>query len=191
MSTLSHVNDAGEAHMVDVSGKPETSRRAVAESRVRMRGETLREITGGGVPKGDVFAAARIAGIQGAKRTSELIPLCHPLPLSQVEVEFQLDGDGPGDGSGEAPGVIPGEPAGQLPGQPPGQPPGQRELVIRCSCRVTGRTGVEMEALTGATVAALTVYDMCKAIDREMSIVATRLLLKEGGKSGTWTRDAP
>ena len=179
MSRLSHVNDAGEAHMVDVSGKPETSRRAVAESRVRMRGATLREITGGGVPKGDVFAAARIAGIQGAKRTSELIPLCHPLPLSQVEVEFQLEGDGQGDGSGEAPGAT------------PGQPPGQRELVIRCSCRVTGRTGVEMEALTGATVAALTVYDMCKAMDREMSIVATRLLLKEGGKSGTWTRDAP
>jgi cyclic pyranopterin phosphate synthase len=183
MSRLSHVNDAGEAHMVDVSGKPETSRRAVAESRVRMRGETLREITGGGVPKGDVFAAARIAGIQGAKRTSELIPLCHPLPLSQVEVEFQVDGEVPGDGSSEAPGATPGE--------SPGQPPAQRELVIRCSCRVTGRTGVEMEALTGATVAALTVYDMCKAIDREMSIVATRLLLKEGGKSGTWTRDEP
>ena len=179
MSRLSHVNDAGEAHMVDVSGKPETSRRAVAESRVRMRGETLREITGGGVPKGDVFAAARIAGIQGAKRTSELIPLCHPLPLSQVEVEFQLDGEAPGDGSSEAPSAT------------PGGPPGQTELVIRCSCRVTGRTGVEMEALTGATVAALTVYDMCKAIDREMSIVATRLLLKEGGKSGTWTRDEP
>ena len=166
MSRLSHVNDAGEAHMVDVSGKPETSRRAVAESRVRMRPETLREITGGGVPKGDVFAAARIAGIQGAKRTSELIPLCHPLPLSQVEVEFEVSDEGPGNGS-------------------------ERELIIRCSCRVTGRTGVEMEALTGASVAALTVYDMCKAIDRQMSIVATRLLLKEGGKSGAWTRDEP
>ncbi|TDJ22205.1 MAG: cyclic pyranopterin monophosphate synthase MoaC [Gammaproteobacteria bacterium] len=165
MSRLSHVNDAGEAHMVDVSGKPETSRRAVAESRLRMRAATLREITGGGVPKGDVFAAARIAGIQGAKRTSELIPLCHPLPLSQVEVEFDVSGDDPGEH------------------------PGERELVIRCTCRVNGRTGVEMEALTGASVAALTVYDMCKAIDRGMSIVATRLLIKEGGKSGTWTRD--
>jgi cyclic pyranopterin phosphate synthase len=171
MSRLSHVNDAGEAHMVDVSGKPETARLAVAESRVRMRAETLFEIAGGGIPKGDVFAAARIAGIQGAKRTSELIPLCHPLPLNQVEVEFDVPDGSSGDGSGE--------------------PPGEMELVIRCSCRVTGRTGVEMEALTGASVAALTVYDMCKAIDRQMSIVATRLLLKEGGKSGTWTRSEP
>ena len=157
MSRLSHINEAGQAHMVDVSGKPETSRRAVAESRLRMRSQTLHEIAGGGIAKGDVFAAARIAGIQGAKRTSELIPLCHPLALNQVEVEFELSGE--------------------------------TELVIRCSCRVSGRTGVEMEALTGASVAALTVYDMCKAIDRDMSIVATRLLIKEGGKSGTWTRD--
>jgi cyclic pyranopterin phosphate synthase len=168
MSKLSHINDAGEAHMVDVSGKPETSRRAVAESRLRMRWQTLAEITAGGIAKGDVLAAARIAGIQGAKRTSELIPLCHPLALNQVEVEFELPDDGPGE-----------DPDGR---------PDETELVIRCSCRVSGRTGVEMEALTGASVAALTVYDMCKAIDREMSIVATRLLVKEGGKSGTWTR---
>ncbi len=166
MSRLSHLNEAGQAHMVDVSGKPETSRRAVAESRLRMRSQTLEEIAGGGIAKGDVFAAARIAGIQGAKRTSELIPLCHPLALNQVEVEFEL----PDEGSGAAE---------------------ETELVIRCSCRVSGRTGVEMEALTGATVAALTVYDMCKAIDRDMTIVATRLLIKEGGKSGTWTRDEP
>ena len=166
MSRLSHLNEAGQAHMVDVSGKPETSRRAVAESRLRMRSQTLEEIAGGGIAKGDVFAAARIAGIQGAKRTSELIPLCHPLALNQVEVEFEL----PDEVSGAAE---------------------ETELVIRCSCRVSGRTGVEMEALTGATVAALTVYDMCKAIDRDMTIVATRLLIKEGGKSGTWTRDEP
>jgi len=166
MSRLSHLNEAGQAHMVDVSGKPETSRRAVAESRLRMRSQTLEEIAGGGIAKGDVFAAARIAGIQGAKRTSELIPLCHPLALNQVEVDFEL----PDEGSGAAE---------------------ETELVIRCSCRVSGRTGVEMEALTGASVAALTVYDMCKAIDREMTIVATRLLIKEGGKSGTWTRDEP
>ena len=164
--------------MVDVSGKPETSRRAVAESRLRMRPQTLAEITGGGLAKGDVLAAARIAGIQGAKRTSELIPLCHPLALNQVEVEFELPGDaqrGPGEASGE----------------PLDEPLDEAELVIRCSCRVSGRTGVEMEALTGASIAALTVYDMCKAIDREMSIVATRLLIKEGGKSGTWTREEP
>jgi cyclic pyranopterin phosphate synthase len=166
MSRLSHVNEAGQAHMVDVSGKPETSRRAVAESRLRMRSQTLEEIAGGGIAKGDVFAAARIAGIQGAKRTSELIPLCHPLALNQVEVEFEL----PDEGSSAAE---------------------ETELVIRCSCRVSGRTGVEMEALTGASVAALTVYDMCKAIDRNMTIVTTRLLIKEGGKSGTWTRDEP
>ncbi len=166
MSRLSHVNEAGQAHMVDVSGKPETSRRAVAESRLRMRSQTLEEIAGGGIAKGDVFAAARIAGIQGAKRTSELIPLCHPLALNQVEVEFEL----PDEGSGAAE---------------------EKELVIRCSCRVSGRTGVEMEALTGASVAALTVYDMCKAIDRDMTIVTTRLLIKEGGKSGTWIRDEP
>jgi cyclic pyranopterin phosphate synthase len=166
MSRLSHVNEAGQAHMVDVSDKPETSRRAVAESRLRMRSQTLEEIAGGGIAKGDVFAAARIAGIQGAKRTSELIPLCHPLALNQVEVEFEL----PDEGSGAA---------------------DETELVIRCSCRVSGRTGVEMEALTGASVAALTVYDMCKAIDRDMTIVTTRLLIKEGGKSGTWIRDEP
>ena len=126
MSRLSHLNEAGQAHMVDVSGKPETSRRAVAESRLRMRSQTLEEIAGGGIAKGDVFAAARIAGIQGAKRTSELIPLCHPLALNQVEVDFEL----PDEGSGAAE---------------------ETELVIRCSCRVSGRTGVEMEALTGAS----------------------------------------
>ena len=171
MSRLSHLNEAGQAHMVDVSGKPETSRRAVAESRLRMRSQTLEEIAGGGIAKGDVFAAARIAGIQGAKRTSALIPLCHPLALNQVEVEFEMpDLELPDEGSRAAE---------------------ETELVIRCSCRVSGRTGVEMEALTGATVAALTVYDMCKAIDRDMTIAATRLLIKEGGKSGTWTRDEP
>jgi cyclic pyranopterin phosphate synthase len=159
MSRLSHVNEAGEAHMVDVSGKAESRRQAVAEGRVRMAPATLREILEHGIPKGDVLAVARVAGIQGAKRCSELIPLCHPLPIAKVAVDFAADGD---DG-----------------------------LMVRAECRVTGPTGVEMEALTAVTVAALTVYDMCKAMDKGMVIEQVRLLRKEGGSSGTWTREAP
>lgn len=145
--------------MVDVSAKHDSARTAVAEGRVRMRPETLAEILEGGVPKGDVLAVARVAGIQGAKRCSELIPLCHPLPLSKVRVQFAADGD---DG-----------------------------VLIRAECRVTGRTGVEMEALTAVSVAALTVYDMCKAMDKGMVIESVQLVSKEGGESGPWQREAP
>lgn len=157
MSRLTHVNAAGEANMVDVSDKADSGRTAVAEGCVRMAPATLAEILDHGVPKGDVLAVARVAGIQGAKRCSDLIPLCHPLPLTRVSVVFEQDG---ADG-----------------------------LRIRAECRVTGKTGVEMEALTAVSVAALTVYDMCKAMDRGMTIEQVRLLRKEGGKSGRWTRD--
>ena len=157
MSRLSHVNESGEANMVDISAKGETARTAVAEGRVRMQPETLREILEGGVPKGDVLAVARVAGIQGAKRCAELIPLCHPLPLSKVSVTFTAQGDDC--------------------------------VAVRAECRVTGRTGVEMEALTAVSVAALTIYDMCKAMDKGMVIEAVQLLSKEGGKSGAWRRE--
>jgi len=157
MSRLTHLNDSGEANMVDVSGKSDTRRVAVATGLVRMSPATLREIIEGGLPKGDVLAVARIAGIQGAKRCSDLIPLCHPLPLDKVTVGFEATGPDC--------------------------------LEIRAECRVTGRTGVEMEALTAVSVAALTIYDMCKAIDKGMVIEAIRLERKEGGKSGTWTRE--
>ncbi len=159
MSRLSHVNEAGEANMVDVSGKGESVRIAVAEGQVRMRAETLREILEGGLPKGDVLAVARVAGIQGAKRCAELIPLCHPLPLSKVAVDFSAAGEDC--------------------------------LHIRAECRVTGRTGVEMEALTAVSVAALTVYDMCKAMDKAMVIDQVQLVSKAGGRSGDWSREAP
>jgi cyclic pyranopterin phosphate synthase len=156
MTRLTHLNEAGEASMVDVSGKAETRRRAVATGQVRMAPATLREIMAGGVAKGDVLAVARVAGIQGAKRCSELIPLCHPLPLDKVTVSFHADEES--------------------------------VLQIRAECRVSGRTGVEMEALTAVSIAALTIYDMCKALDKAMVIEAIRLEQKEGGKSGTWTR---
>jgi len=158
MSRFSHLNEAGEANMVDVSGKAPTVRRAVAEGRLRMDPATLREILDGGMAKGDVLAVARIAGIQGAKRCADLIPLCHPLPLAKVSVRFEADGED--------------------------------ALRIEAECRVTGRTGVEMEALTAVSVAALTVYDMCKAVDKGMEIEAVRLARKEGGRSGTWVRGA-
>jgi len=145
--------------MVDVSAKGESARAAVAEGRVRMQPETLRQILDRGVPKGDVLAVARVAGIQGAKRCSDLIPLCHPLPITKVGVEFAAEG-------GDC-------------------------LVIRAECRVTGRTGVEMEALTAVSVAALTIYDMCKAMDKGMVIERVQLISKEGGQSGTWVREAP
>ena len=155
--TLSHLDARGRARMVDVSSKPETAREAVACAQVRARAATLREITAGRVPKGDVLAVARLAGIMAAKRTPELIPLCHPLPLTAVEIEVVPDPDG---------GCI----------------------RIESRVRVVGKTGVEMEALVAVAVAALTVYDMCKSIDREMTIEAVRLVRKAGGKSGTFTR---
>ena len=156
MARLSHLNAHGEASMVDVSAKANTSREASARGVVRMSAATLQEILEGGVGKGDVLAVARIAGIQAAKRTSDLIPLCHPLPLAKVSVEFERLGDD--------------------------------ALGIRSVCKVTGPTGVEMEALTAVSVAALTIYDMCKALDRGMIIDGVQLLAKSGGKSGTWVR---
>lgn len=149
---LTHLDSQGRANMVDVSDKAQTVREAVAEARVRMLPTTLQMIVEGEHPKGDVFAVARIAGIQAAKKTSDLIPLCHPLMLTSVKVELQADGDD--------------------------------AVLIRARCKLTGQTGVEMEALTAASVAALTIYDMCKAVDRGMVIEQVRLLEKLGGKSG-------
>jgi cyclic pyranopterin phosphate synthase len=157
LAQFSHLNESGEARMVDVTEKSNTARVARAEAFVHMRRETLDAIVGGAVAKGDVLAVARIAGIQGAKRTGELIPLCHPLTLSKVSVEFSRAGDG--------------------------------VLRILTECRVTGQTGVEMEALTAASIAALTIYDMCKSEDRGMTIATIRLLHKSGGKSGVWDAD--
>lgn len=151
---LTHFDAAGQAHMVDVSGKTPTAREAVAEATVVMSPETL-ALARGGAAKGDVLGVARLAGIMGAKRTSDLIPLCHPLPLDKVSVDLVAD------------------PA--LPG-----------IRITATARTTGRTGVEMEALTAASVAALTVYDMLKAAQKDMRIEGIRLLKKTGGKSGTF-----
>lgn len=157
--TLSHLDDAGRARMVDVGDKAETAREAVAEGRVRMRAETRTLILEGRVPKGDVLACARIAGIMAAKETSRLVPLCHPLPLSGVAIELEAEGDD--------------------------------ALRVRARVRTVGRTGVEMEALTAVCVACLTVYDMCKAVDRGMSIESVALVEKQGGRSGGWRRTPP
>ena len=157
MSQLTHINAAGEAHMVDVSAKAETVREARAEAFVTMRSETLAMIIDGRHHKGDVFATARIAGIQAAKRTWDLIPLCHPLMLSHASVDFTVL---------EEEGAIQAE----------------------CTVKLSGKTGVEMEALTGVTVALLTIYDMCKAVDRSMELSDIHLVHKEGGKSGVYDR---
>ena len=153
MTTFTHINSQGEANMVDVSAKAETIREARAEAIVTMSKETLAMIVEGKHHKGDVFATARIAGIQAAKRTWELIPLCHPLLLSKVEVNL--------------------EPLLET-----------NQVRIQSLCKLTGKTGVEMEALTAASVAALTIYDMCKAVQKDMVIEHVRLLEKRGGKSG-------
>jgi cyclic pyranopterin monophosphate synthase len=152
---LSHLGSRGAARMVDVSEKTPTERVAVAEGRVVMLPKTLDAVLKGDARKGDVLGAARIAGILAAKRTHELIPLCHPLPLTKVEVEIKPDRDLPG-------------------------------LIVRATTKVTGRTGVEMEALTAVTIACLTVYDMAKALERGMRIEAIRLIEKRGGKSGIY-----
>lgn len=157
MSDLTHIDERGRARMVDVGTKDETDRRARAEALVRMASETLALIEDEAVPKGDVVAAARLAGIMAAKRTHELIPLCHPLPLAAIEVDIREER------------VLPG-------------------LRIVAEVRVRGRTGVEMEALVAVSVAALTVYDMCKAVDREMEVVGVHLLEKSGGRTGEWRR---
>lgn len=155
MSDFSHFDDKGDAVMVDVSGKAETARVAVAAGSVVMQKATLDKIMAGGMKKGDVLSVARLAGIMGAKRTPDLIPLCHPLNLSSVAVELSCD-------------------------------PARSAVDITATCKIAGRTGVEMEALTAVAVAALTVYDMCKAVDRGMRIGDIRLLHKSGGKSGTY-----
>ncbi len=159
MSELTHFDAQGRAHMVDVGAKAETARVAVAGGRIRMLPGTLARIRDGTAAKGDVLGVARIAAIQGAKRTAELIPLCHPVPLTRVAVEFTLD---------EAAGAV--------------------ECTATAEC--FGRTGVEMEALTAAAVGLLTIYDMCKAIDRGMTLESVRLLEKRGGKSGHWQAPA-
>ncbi|GBQ91743.1 molybdopterin biosynthesis protein MoaC [Gluconacetobacter johannae DSM 13595] len=154
---LSHLDAAGHAVMVDVSDKPATARQALARGRVSMRAETLELILSGGMPKGDVLAVSRIAGIMAAKKTADLIPLCHPLPLSSVRVGLTAAEDGTG-------------------------------IDIEACVGTTGPTGVEMEALTAVSVAALTLYDMCKAIDRGMTIEAVYLERKAGGRSGLYER---
>jgi cyclic pyranopterin phosphate synthase len=154
---LTHLDAAGRARMVDVSEKPATDRRAVARATVRVSPETAAAVLSGDAPKGDVLGTARIAGIQAAKRTSELIPLCHPLALSFVGVEGEVNA-------------------------------GRGEIVLTAEARTTGPTGVEMEALTAASVAALTVYDMIKGIERGASISEVVLLEKSGGRSGEWRR---
>ncbi|MBF8999850.1 MULTISPECIES: cyclic pyranopterin monophosphate synthase MoaC [Vibrio] len=153
MSELTHINAAGEANMVDVSAKAETVREARAEAYVQMSAETLNMIVSGQHHKGDVFATARIAGIQAAKKTWDLIPLCHPLLLSKVEVQLEA--------------LV-----------------AENKVRIESVCKLAGKTGVEMEALTAASVAALTIYDMCKAVQKDMVIEHVRLLEKTGGKSG-------
>ena len=158
MSQLTHFNQAGEAHMVDIGSKAETDRLAIATGNIQVQAETLDLIQQGGHKKGDVLGIARIAGIMAAKKTSELIPLCHPLQLTSVKVNFNCNVE---------------------------------QLQVECSVQVktSGATGVEMEALTAVQVALLTIYDMCKAVDRGMVMQAIQLEQKEGGKSGVWTRE--
>ena len=159
MSDLTHFDDQGRAHMVDIGAKDVTERRAVASGHVRMLPETLAHVTAGTAKKGDVLGVARLAGIMAAKRSADLIPLCHPLPLTHVSIELTPDAALPG-------------------------------IRITAEVRTTGRTGVEMEALTAVSVAALTVYDMLKAVEKSMEIGAIAVDRKEGGKSGTYTREA-
>ena len=151
---LSHLDDAGAAHMVDVSGKDATKRTAVAAGVLRTRPDVVALIAAGGLPKGDALATARVAGILAAKRTSDLIPLCHQLALTAVDVEFEI---------------------------------GSTEVAITATVRTTDRTGVEMEALTAVSVAALTLYDMLKAVDPAATIDGIHVVRKQGGKTGTWT----
>ena len=156
MSKLTHLDERGAAHMVDVTEKQVTQRKAVAQAVVSMLPATLEMIVEGKHKKGDVFATARIAGIQAAKKTADLIPLCHPLALTSVKVELEADAD-------------------------------NSQVLIKASCKLAGKTGVEMEALSAASVAALTLYDMCKAVDKTMVIGAVKVLNKSGGKSGDWS----
>lgn len=158
MSQLTHLNEQGEAHMVDVSDKDKTERVAIAQAIISMKSETLNMISEGSHKKGDVLAVARIAGIQAAKQCSNLIPLCHPLMLTSIKVDCEAD---------------------------------EKNSCVRITtrCKLNDRTGVEMEALTAASIAALTIYDMCKAVDKGMVVSEVKLLKKTGGKSGDWQSD--
>lgn len=160
MNTLTHFDGQGQAHMVDVSGKPSSHRVAVAQGCIRMLPATMALVAAGTAKKGDVLGVARIAGIQAAKKTSDLIPLCHPLALTRVAVEFELD---------------------------------EAASIVRCraTAETTGPTGVEMEALTSVMVALLTIYDMCKAVDRGMTMTDVQLAEKHGGKSGSYVLSRP
>ena len=157
---FSHLNSVGEANMVDVTEKADTARSATAEALVIFSPQVLEKVLQQGISKGDLFATARIAGIQGAKKCADLIPLCHPLPLSKVSIDIDSF-----------------------------KTPHKAGLKIVATCKTTGKTGVEMEALTAATIASLTVYDMCKALDKGIVIERVQLLEKQGGKSGTWLRN--
>lgn len=157
MAKLSHFDKEGRARMVDVGAKPITEREAVASGRVIMKPETLRRIKDKEIEKGDVFAVARVAGIMAAKKTSDLIPMCHPLTIENVEIEFQENME-------------------------------KSEVIIHTKVKYTGKTGVEMEALVATATAALTIYDMCKAVDRGMILSEIKLLKKSGGKSGAFVR---
>jgi cyclic pyranopterin phosphate synthase len=154
MEELTHMDESGLPQMVDVTGKPDTRREAVAKCRVRMKASTLGRLKGDSMPKGDVLAVARLAGIMAAKQTPHIIPLCHPVLIGDIKVEFGLDED-------------------------------NSTVEITTVVKSTGKTGVEMEALTATAVAALTIYDMCKAVDRGIQIESIRLIRKSGGKSGT------
>ncbi len=156
-NTLTHLNEQGEANMVDVTEKAVTSRSATAEGFIKMSATTLAMITSGEHKKGDVFAVARIAGIQAAKKCGDLIPLCHPLMLTKVQVDFDIDQE-------------------------------NSQVKVISLCKLTGQTGVEMEALTAVSVACLTLFDMCKAVDPNMEIHGIKVLTKEGGKTGQWER---
>ena len=158
MSKLTHFDDDGKAHMVDVGAKPQSKRTAVASGLVRMSKAALDEIRRGAAAKGDVLGVARLAGIMASKRTADLIPLCHPLGLDHVQIDLEADDALPG-------------------------------VVITATCVVTGRTGVEMEAMTAVSVCALTIYDMCKSVDRAMRIEGIRLVHKSGGKSGDYNAE--
>jgi len=157
-NVFTHIDEQGRARMVDVSGKIETQRRAVAVGTVTLGATAFKMLVDRDIPKGDVIAVARVAGIMAAKKVDELIPLCHPLPVEAVEIEFEYDND-------------------------------TFAVHISASVSVSGRTGVEMEALTAVSIAALTIYDMCKAVEKGMVIGPVRLEYKSGGKSGTWKRN--
>ena len=156
MAKLTHIDEQGSVKMVDVTDKDVTDREAIASGKIEMQPETLQLITGGNIPKGNVLETARIAGIMAAKRTSDLIPMCHPLGITGVELNFEVE---------------------------------NASIIARATVRVPDRTGVEMEALTAVSIALLTIYDMCKAVDRDMVISEIYLLKKSGGRSGTYVRE--